>query len=203
MVAFTIFINVKFMSLLISSSSSIFIGVFYLAVEVLCTGNPFLNSVLAQDSVQSLPTTQPFIAYTNSKFSLQYPENWKLQEDKVGVWFISPVDESGNFRVEAIPAYNRTLSEIIGSQFNGNNGFKILSANESTIDGIPANLVKYSFKTQSSSGFLMSRTYDSVGMEISALKNNTLYTVTYLSSPENFDVYLPIIKEMINSLVIH
>ncbi len=154
---------------------------------------------------RSSVTTEAFISYINPnyQFSLQYPRDWKVQEDQSGVWFTSPVDKTGNFRIEGQPAYNRTLSDLVAIQLNQSKNnfkdFKIIHSNLTTLAGITANLTDYSFTIEDQNLFV-TNTYKFIGMQISALKNNDLYTITFFSNPENFNLYLPIVKKMINSV---
>lgn len=150
-------------------------------------------------------TTEAFISYNNpdNHFSLQYPRNWNITEDQSGVWFTSPVDKSGNFRIEGQPANNRTLSDLVAIQLNQSKNdfkdFKIIRSNNITLAGITANLTDYSFTIEEQNLFA-TNSYNFIGMQISALKNNDLYTITYFSNPENFDIYLPTVQKMIESI---
>ena len=70
--------------------------------------NSFSQSsmVFAQaSSSQNQTTTESFLTYFNPKypFTLQYPQNWMVEEEQNKVWFTSPVDESGNFRIGIRP----------------------------------------------------------------------------------------------------
>lgn len=161
--------------------------------------------VFAQASpTQSQATTESFVIYDNPKypFTLQYPHNWKVKEDKNDVWFISPVEQSGNFRIEYQPAYNQTLSNLVQLQLNqlgaSFKDFKILRSNLTMLAGIPANLTMYSFSMEQQNLFI-TNTYKFMGVQISALESDSLYTIVYFSYPENFDIYLPAAKKMIGT----
>ena len=68
----------------------------------------------AQESV----ITSKFIIYNGSKYgvSIQYPDNWITKEASSGVWFMSPVNESGNVRIESQASQNISLTEIVQFQ---------------------------------------------------------------------------------------
>jgi hypothetical protein len=164
-----------------------------------------LSTVFAQTSpTQSQATTGPFVSYHNPKypFTLQYPQNWKVKEDQNYVWFISPVGESGGFRIEHRPAHNQTLSILVELQLNqlgaSFKDFKIIRSNLTTLAGIPANFTAYSFNMEQQN-FFTTNTYKFIGIQISALKGNSLSTIVYFSSPETFDIYLPTVKKMIGT----
>ena len=66
--------------------------------------------------VQQVPlTSSKFKAYDGSKYGInvQYPSNWNISEDASGVWFVSPVDETGNVRIESQPSQNLSLSKSV------------------------------------------------------------------------------------------
>lgn len=164
-----------------------------------------LSTVFAQSSTtQSPATTEPFVKYNNPKypFTLQYPQNWKIKEDQKFLWFIPTVAERGGFRIEYQSAYNQTLSNLVEIQLNqlgaSFKDFRIIGSNLTELAGIPANLTVYSFSTEQQN-FLSTNTYKFMGMQISALKSDSLYTIMYFSSPENFDIYLPTVKKMIGT----
>lgn len=161
------------------------------------------NMAMAQNS----PTTSNFVTFDGSKygFSIQYAENWNITQDSTGVWFSSPVDGTGNIRVESQPAQNMSLTDLVQVQLmqtkNSNKEFNIVSSNMTTLDQIPANRTDYKFKVEIPK-FLGADLFDYDAIQISAIKDNTLYTVTYFADPETFHIFLPIVQKMLGSLKI-
>ena len=67
---------------------------------------------------QSAPTTSEFVPYNGSKYgmNIEYPSNWNLTEDATGVWFVSPVDQTGNIRIQSEPTQNLSLAKLVQAQ---------------------------------------------------------------------------------------
>ena len=162
-----------------------------------------VNVAMAQNS----PTTSNFVTFDGSKhgFSIQYPENWNITQDATGVWFSSPVEGTGNIRVESQPAQNMSLTDLVQFQLmqtkNSNKELNIISSNMTMLDKIPANRTDYKFKVEIPK-FLGADIFDYGAIQISAIKDNTLYTVTYFADPETFHIFLPIVQKMLGSLKI-
>lgn len=154
------------------------------------------------------PTTTEFVPYANGTkygISIEYPGNWKITEDDSGVWFISPVDESGNIRITSQPAQNTSLTDLVQIQLiqtkDSNKDVSIVSSNMTAIDGNPANRTDYKFKVEVPK-FMGSDLFDYDAIRISTVKNDKFYTVNYFATPETFYIYLPIVQKMIDSLKI-
>lgn len=156
---------------------------------------------------QNASTTAKFSTFNGAKYgaTIQYPESWKINEDSNGVWFVSPVDETGNIRIESQTAINGSLVLTVQAQLmQSKNSYKelnIVSSNSTTLDGIPANRTDYTFKVEFPR-FLGSDIFDYSAFQISALKGDKVYTFTYFSTPENFHLFLPIAQKMLDSLKI-
>ena len=69
------------------------------------------------------------------------------------------------------------------------------------LDKIPANRTDYKFKVEVPK-FLGADIFDYGAIQISAIKDNTLYTVTYFADPETFHIFLPIVQKMLGTLKI-
>ena len=156
---------------------------------------------------QNTPTTSNFLTFDGSKygFSIEYPENWNITQDATGVWFSSPVDGTGNIRVESQPAQNMSLADLVQVQLmqtkNSNKEFNVVSSNMTILDKIPANRTDYKFMVEIPK-FLGADIFDYNAIQISALKENTLYTVTYFADTETFYIFLPMVQKMLGSLKI-
>ena len=146
-----------------------------------------------------------FIDYNCTKlgFQVQYPANWNLTEDQSAVWFVSPVDSTGNIRIERQPAYNQSLSDLVNVQLlqskDSYKDFKVLSSNITSLDGNPANRTDYQFKIEEPK-FLGVDVFDFTAIQISSIKNSNFYTFTYFSNPENFHIFLPIAQKILSTL---
>ena len=164
-----------------------------------------LNGGLAEG--QQSPTTSKFVTYDGSKygFSIQHPDNWIKKEDSSGIWFISPVDESGNLRIESQSIQNVSLKDLLQFQLlqskDSYKEFKVVSSNMTTIDKSPANRTDYKFKVEVPK-FMGADIYDYDAIKISTLKDDRLYTVTYFAPPDSFYIFLPIVQKMLGSLKI-
>ena len=156
---------------------------------------------------QNTPTTSDFITFDGSKygFSIEYPENWNVTQDATGVWFSSPVDGTGNIRIGSQPALNLSLTDLVQVQLlqtkDSNKDFNIVSSNMTMLDKIPGNRTDYKFKVEVPK-FLGADLFDYDAIKISAIKDNTLYTVTYFADPETFYIFLPIVQKMLGMLKI-
>lgn len=161
----------------------------------------------AEVSPSQNATTSKFLTYNGTKYgtAIQYPSSWKVSEDATGVWFISPVDETGNVRIESLKAINGSLPLTVQAQLiqskQSYKEFNIVSSNLTTVDGLPANRTDYKFKLEIAK-FLGSESFDYTGFQISALKGDRLYTFTYFSTPENFHLFLPIVQKMFSTFKI-
>lgn len=174
------------------------------------------SSLIAQNSIASGPvlskgtggTTIEFIPYNGSKYgmTIQYPKNWDIKEDPSGVWFVSPIDRTGNIRISSQPAIgNASLSELVQAQLlqlmNSYNSFKINSSEMTTMAGITANRTDFQIKDEVPR-FLGKDIYEYGVIKISAINDNRLYTFTYFSTPQNFHLFMPVVEKMLGTLKI-
>ena len=156
---------------------------------------------------EASPTSTEFKTYDGSKYGInvQYPTNWNISEDASGVWFVSPVDETGNVRIESQPSQNLSLSKSVQVQLllakNSYKGLDVVSTNMTTLDGTPANRTDYKFKMEFPK-FLGTDVVDYSAIQISSIKGEKLYTLTYFSPAENFNIFLPIVEKMLSSIKI-
>ena len=168
-------------------------------------------SVIQASTAENNPTSAKFVPYSNgSKFGLavEYPENWNITERDSGVWFSSPGDGSGNFGIEIQPSQNKSLQELVKIQLDqykeGFKDFRILSSNITTLLGNTSNRTDYSFKTEEpkflGTTLFGTDTLNFLAFAISTIKNDNLYTVSYVSTAKNFDTFLPVVEKMIYAL---
>ena len=163
------------------------------------------NGVLAE--TEQSPSTNSYVTYDGSKygFSIQHPDKWIKKEDSTGIWFISPVNENANVRIESQSNQNASLKELVQFQLlqskDSYKNFTIVSSNMTTIDKSPANRTDYEFKDEVPK-FMGSDIYDYDAIKISTLKDDRLYTVSYFAPPDSFYIFLPIVQKMLGSLKI-
>ena len=156
---------------------------------------------------QSAPTTSEFVPYNGSKYgmNIEYPSNWNLTEDASGVWFVSPVDQTGNIRIQSEPTQNLSLAKLVQAQLliskDSHKLLNITSSNTTILDGNPANRTDFKFRDEIPK-FLGVDIFDYVSFQISAVKGDKLYTFIYFSTPENFYLFLPIAQKMLGTLKI-
>ena len=161
----------------------------------------------AAEVQEASPTSTEFKTYDGSKYGInvQYPSNWNITEDASGVWFVSPVDQTGNVRIESQPSQNFSLSKSVQVQLllakNSYKGLDVVSTNMTTLDGTPANRTDYKFKLEFPK-FLGTDVVDYSAIQISSIKGEKLYTLTYFSPAESFYTFLPIVQKMLSTLKI-
>ena len=179
---------------------------------LICVASGQIPIIQASTS-ENNPSTTKFIPFNNaSKYGIafEYPENWRITERDSGIWFSSPVDGSGNFGIQIQPAQNRSLQELVKIQLvhynKGFEDFRVLSSNITSLLGNKANLTNYSFKTEEpkylGTNLFGTDTLNFLAIMISTIRNDNLYSVTYISTAENFDIFLPTVQKMLSTLKI-
>ena len=124
------------------------------------------------------------------------------------IWFASPVDGSGNLGIQMQTAQNISLQELVKGQLEryqqGFKDFRVISSNLTTLSGVTANRTDYSFKSEESKYLgtdLFGTNIDNyLAIAVSTIKNGNLYTITYISTAENFNIFLPIAERMLSTL---
>jgi hypothetical protein len=179
----------------------------FLSLFVFSTPWSQVLAAMGAEVQEASPTSTEFKTYDGSKYgiNMQYPSNWNISEDASGVWFVSPVDETGNVRIESQPSQNLSLSKSVQVQLllakNSYKGLDVVSTNMTTLDGTPANRTDYKFKIEFPK-FLGTDVVDYSAIQISSIKGKKLYTFTYFSPAENFNIFLPIVEKMLSSIKI-
>lgn len=169
---------------------------------------PIANqNILTEAKGQNNPTSTKFTNYNGSKYgiSIEYPSNWNITEDNEGVWFVSPVDQTGNIRIQSEPAQNISLAKLVQAQLliskDSHKEFNIVSSNMTVLDGNPANRTDIKFKDEVPK-LLGTDIFDYTSFQISAVKGDKLYTFMFFSTPDNFYLFLPIAQKMLSTLKI-
>jgi hypothetical protein len=170
-------------------------------------------SVIQASTVEKNSATTKFIPYKNGLkhgLAIEHPKNWNITERDSGVWFSSPGDGSGNFGIQIQPTQNKSLQELVKIQlvqFSGEfKDFRVISSKNTSLSGNTANRTDYSFKTEEPKflGTNLFGTYTTnfLAFAISTIKNDKLYSVTYISTAEKYNEFLPIAEKMLSTLKI-
>ena len=196
------------------------------AVNRLCSKKPLISiticgllmcvasgqaSVIQASTVENNSATTKFIPYNNGSkngLAIEHPENWNITERDLGIWFSSPGDGDGNFGIQIQPTQNKSLQELVEIQlvqYNaGFKDFRVLSSKSTTLLGNTANQTDYSFKTEEpkflGTNLFGTDTINFLAFAISTIENDKLYSVTYISPAEKFDVFLPIAEKMLSTI---
>ena len=163
------------------------------------------QNMINQVTAQNNPTSSNFVTYNGSKygFTIDYPSNWNKTEDSTGIWFFSPVDQTGNIRIQSEPKLNTTLANLVKAQFiilqKTHKEVDVLSSTLTTVDGNPANRTNYKFKDEIPK-FLGADIFDYTAFQVTTAKDDKLYTFIYFSTPDKFDIFFPIAQKMLGTL---
>ena len=150
-----------------------------------------------------------FQQYQNSNFGIkiQYPSDWKKQENKnysvdntEVVNFSSPISEDVVVSVDTVnsttpttttTALKQYVNDSIISDLKTSPNFKLLESNaNSTLGGNPAYSITYNNKDQNG---------PYKGMDIVTIKNGKAYDISYTADPDRYDSVLQTVQTMINS----
>jgi eukaryotic-like serine/threonine-protein kinase len=166
------------------------------------------QTVFAQQTTKS---TTNFLSYVNSTYGikLQYPSSWDKEENgtrqgtETDVVTFSPpainstasldisIDDISDEKGITLPQY---ASSGISDLKQSLKSFKLVgSATNSVLAGLPAYKSIYTYVDQNTIF---------KDMEIGAIKGDKAYVLTYEAGVNEYDKYLPIIQEMINSFQI-
>ncbi|HET7283581.1 MAG TPA: PsbP-related protein [Nitrososphaeraceae archaeon] len=169
---------------------------------------PIKQTVFAQQTTKS---TTDLLPYVNSTYGikLQYPSSWDREENgtrqdtETDVVTFSPpaitsnasldisIDDISDEKGIALAQYaNNGINDLKQSLKN----FKLVGlSTNSVLTGLPAYKSLYTYADQNTIF---------KDMEIGAIKGDKAYILTYEAGMNEYDKYLPIIQEMINSFQI-
>jgi hypothetical protein len=172
--------------------------------QVIYTSNGIPNIAIAQPITQSSGGNQTGISdlvpYNNPNlgFSLEYPTNWEKEES---LTFVSPQGGIGNrtpevisITTEVLPTSDYNLeryTEAALGQVEVFQDFRLLNSSSTTLGGLPANLIVYTFTDESQTPLQ--------NLQVWAVKDGMAYVITYGGTPEEFDSSLPAFKSIIDS----
>lgn len=148
-----------------------------------------------------------FLTYENSFYGvrIKYPQEWTKTEGAMGtvVMFLSPkqndtdpFQENLNIIVQPLPAsttLNVVTEETINQVKQLIQNATIIETTDTTLAGVPAYKLVYSGKM---------RDYTLKWMQIWAVKNNIMYSITYTAEIDSYSYYLDVIQKMIDSFEI-
>ena len=163
----------------------------------------FVDVYGAQENI----TTAKFVTFNSTKYgvAIDYPENWKIREGESEIWFEAPVVATGTMGIIIQPSQNMSLPELVQVQLDQINKtakeLKIISSNLTTLADNPANRTDFTYKVEEKNLF-GADTYEYRVIEVSALKDDTFYTILYPATPQNFHLFLPIVQKMLSTLKI-
>jgi eukaryotic-like serine/threonine-protein kinase len=137
-----------------------------------------------------------FTTYENPKFGIrvQYPSDWgRLDLSFLGasadIDFYPLDDTSGTkdvrIQVKALPLQNMTLEQYTNTQINSTEG-QILESNATTLGNLPAHEIVFTnigLKT----------------MQVWTLKDDKVYTITYVAEEDDYENDLQIAQRIIES----
>jgi YVTN family beta-propeller protein len=145
-----------------------------------------------------------YIQYKNpeQKISLLVPSNWNITESDNTINFLSPLGgKSDLFReglfIETLRSGNIALNEkvsvdIIALKQTLENFALTYSDANFRVSNYPAYMIIYSY--------IVNNTTNYDAMKIWAVIGRNTYTISYNAESDNFNSYLPLIQEMIDSL---
>jgi hypothetical protein len=145
-------------------------------------------------------TTGNLIPYNNTSFgfTLEFPSNWQKEES---LTLVSPQGGIDNEYPEIISVDTEVLSssdlsldtysEASLGQVKSLQDFKLLNSSSTTLAGLPAHMIVYSFIDESETPLQ--------NLHVWAVKDGTAYTITYTGTPEEFESSLPALQGVLDT----
>jgi serine/threonine-protein kinase len=165
------------------------------------------GTTFAQQQQQT--TTTNFSTYENSTYAIriQYPLDWDREDDGVNgtetnvVAFSPPSSTNTNLDVSIDDISDQkgiSLAQYASdslSDVKSSSNFNLVesSTNNALLAGLPAYRFTYTYTDQNT---------NFKDTEIGAIKDNKVYTLRYEAGQNEYDKYLPIVQNMINSFQI-
>jgi hypothetical protein len=142
-----------------------------------------------------------FSIYQNASFgiSVHYPSEWQRFEDFRGSWFRN-ANDSVNVRLESITYQNGSLHELVAQQrkLTGNQfpGLEVIESNQTKIgNNYPAFKLVFTYPEAPSDP----RRIIFKEMQVLAANGTRAFIISYFTTADAFDHYLPIVNRMIDS----
>lgn len=171
--------------------------------QVIYTSNGISNIAIAQPIRQSSGNQtgiSDVVPYNNPNlgFSLEYPSNWEKEES---LTFVSPQGGISNRTPEVISITTEVLptsdfdleryTEAALDQIEVFQDFRLLNSSSTTLGGLPAHLIVYTFTDESQTPLQ--------NLQVWTVKDGMAYVITYGGTPEEFDSSLPAFQSIMDS----
>jgi hypothetical protein len=172
--------------------------------HVISASNDITNIAIAQPTLTESSGNQTGISdvvpYNNPNlgFSLEYPSNWEKEES---LTFVSLQGGVGNRTPEVISITTEVLptsdfnleryTEAALGQVDVFQDFRLLNSSSTTLGGLPAHLIVYTFTDESQTPLQ--------NLQVWTVKDGTAYVITYGGTPEEFDSSLPTFQSVVDS----
>ncbi len=169
-------------------------------------------AVASKQTVFAQQTTKPttnFLPYVNSTYGLQYPSSWDKEENG------TRQDTETDVVTFSPPAINSNASlDISIDDISDEKGIALAQYASSGVSDLKQSLQNFNLVGLTTNSVLAELpAYKSIytnvdqntifkDMEIGAIKGDKAYILTYEAGTNEYDKYLPIIEEMINSFQI-
>ena len=145
--------------------------------------------------------TNDSILYSNPNlgFSLEYPSDWQKEES---LTFVSPQGGMGRapevitITTELLPTPDYSLdrySEAAVGQVESFQDFKLLNSSSTTLAGLPAHIIVYSFTDEGNQTPLQN-------LQAWTIKDGMAYVITYGGIIEEFDSSLPPLQSVLDTI---
>ena len=164
-------------------------------------GNQTMDSGSVLETNDTISTTiGNLIPYSNPNlgFSLEYPSNWQKEEI---LTFVSPQGGIDNRTPEIIRVTTEVLptsdfgldrySEAALGQVESLQDFKLLNSSSTTLAGLPASMILYTFTEESQTPLQI--------LQIWTVTDGMAYIITYNGTPEEFDSSLSALQSVVDS----
>lgn len=173
-----------------------------------CTPEEYPVKKSPEISIQSdFELPNDFLTYNNYGVKIGYPNHWTKTDnpyEKVIVFFSSPLESSTdkfseniNIVIEDVSFYYSNLDEYkdytIKNMPKFVKNFKLISSSRVAINELPASEMVFSSRQEG---------IDLKQLQITTIKDNKAYILTYSAESDNYAQYLDEVNNMINSLEI-
>jgi hypothetical protein len=191
-----------------------------LVVSVLLTTMAISHVISASNDITNIAIAQPtltessrgmnvtgnqtnisdLVSYSNPNlgFSLEYQSEWEKEES---LTFVSPQGGIGNrtpevisITTEVLPTSDFSLdsyTEAALGQVESFQDFRLLNSSSTTLGGLPAHMIVYSFTDESQTPL--------ENLQVWTIKDGMAYVITYGGTPEEFDSSLPVFQSVMDS----
>lgn len=198
-------------NIFVFSFTSFFISALLISLSAIFFTDAFKEVELIYGADSNDNSTK-WVPYSSAKFSLMYPENWKVEE-KISKFHVLDLkllkDNPFSFlgiSFSALMDSDKLSNELVLEQSEDFGKF-VTKSGYSTFDVLEKNLTKYKIDNNPSASHIVKYVYEENNLggkllEIFSIIDKKLFTLTYQSTTQNFDKELPIINRIISSIKI-